>query len=66
MSVRIEKHPGMVEFITDGHARLCVCTNADAKYPQISTEGTWYVSQTDIDQMIAILTTIRGMLDGKS
>lgn len=64
MSIRVEKHSGTVEFITDGHARLCVFTDNDT--PRISTEGTWYVSKTDIDQMVAILTTIRGMLDGKS
>lgn len=66
MSIRVEKHSGMVEFITDGHARLCVYQDDHAKFLQISTEGVWYVSKTDIDQMIAILTTIRGMLDGKS
>ena len=66
MSVRIEKYDGVVEFITNNNARLCVSTDAGAKYPEISTGGTWIVSKTDIDQMIAILTTIRGMLDGKS
>lgn len=66
MSIRVEKYSWLVEFITNNNASLCVYQDDHAKLPQISTNGTWYVSKTDIDQMIAILTTIRGMLDGKS
>lgn len=64
MSVSVVDEGDRVMFMNSDLARLYfVKPTEDVPYSgQITTNGNWYVSKEGVDELIAILTSIRQML----